>query len=558
MRIKILCLILAALFASSAHAQVDALSQIVDAADAAADDKNYADAIKRYRAALDLAKREGRKDRAVDITNDLIATHYASGDLKSALEMQKELLSRSLERDQPLVSADAAMKTAVLAVKLRLPREAERQLQYAEVIFTEAHLDASLGKVYFYKALVEQANRNYDKTVLNFQRSRELYRGVGQPIEAALRILDVANVYKEFLSRFEEALFLYDEATTELEAAGAHDLALDVRIDKGNTLVDVGQIENALDLLTETLGRISRAKAARSWIRASQMLAKAHYRAGNFRDVERHIGNILAALQLISDAKQRAAHEIDALNLRAMVAAELGRFDVAFKDFAAAISTATANDLKAKQAYLHNNVGYWMREQGRHADAAKSHEKALEIDRELASQEGVAYDLRNLGLAKLESGELEYAAELLTEALEISLTVGGAYNTAYTYLGLGELRLKQGDYPKAASQFLKAVELAEKNALRNFAWQAHAGFAQAAWQQNDAKAADEHFKRAVELIEKLASQLAEGEARQDFKASARVQKVYTSYEGLLRRIGRTADADALRLRAQPKAGAGVL
>lgn len=511
------------------------LDRLVAAGDAAADEKNWPEAIRQYNGALTEARAEGRANRLSDIYSALIEAYFAVGDFRRAYPLQKDALERLLEQDQPLVSGHAAMNAAALAVKLRNFREAERQLQFAEVMYTETGLTAELAKIAYYHGVVAQGRREPEAAISHLARSRELYQAAGRPVEAALRLLDVGNVYKEFLSKFDDALKAYDDAATELDALGNRDEALNVRIDKGNTLVDAGRIEAALALLTDTFGKVSRARTPKSWIRAAQMLAKAHYRAGDFRASETLITGIIAALPAVDDRTARGTLEIDAVNLRAMLAAELGRFDAAYRDFDQAIQRAGELDLKGKQAFLRNNVGYWLREQGKPAEAVKEHEAALTLDKELDAPEGISYDLRNLGLAKMAAGDLVYAGKLLAEALDLSVAVGGAYNTAYTYLGLGELKEKLGDHAAAATNFLKAIELAEKSGLRAFAWQAHAGLAEAAWQQGDRKAAREHFKKAIATIDRMVEQLTTEEARRDFRNAPRVKKALSSYEELLRR-----------------------
>jgi len=545
-----LLLVSAAFCAFPARAQDAGLSRLLAEAEASFEIRSWRSAAESFKLALAMA-RQARQEKIIDeILPDLVDAQYALYDFKGAFEFQREILDRALERDAPLVTAAAAVKTAVIAARLRLFKEAEKQLAYAEVLFTEAKLDTELGQVYFYKAIVAQGKRAFQQTIADYQRSREFYQRAGNAKEAAARLLDIGNVYKEYLNKFDEALKHYDMAVAEFEASNHDEQALGVRIDKGNTLVELGQIPASLDLLKKTQGRINREKQPRSWIRASQMLAKALYRSGDYDTSTKLVGTILATLTLVDDPAARTTLEIDALNLRGMIQAELGRFEVALKDFDLAIAKAKTYDLKAKQAFLHNNVGYWFREMGRTQEAIAEHEKALVIDRELVSPDGIAFDLRNLGLARLDAGDLEDASSLLGEALVMAQEIGGTYNIAYSHLGLGEVKLRQGEWASASTHFLHAIDLAEASQLTGFAWQAHAGFARAAYQQSDNDLATQHFRKALEIVESMEKLLNSDEARKDFKESARVQRVYTDFESLLRRTNRTQEADAVKKRSR--------
>src|SRR5687768_16035928 len=124
-----------ALLAQPALADEATLDALIATGDEAADDKRWPDAIRSYGAALAMARAEGHKTRLNDLYDELIEAHYVVGDYRAAYPLQNDLLDLLLESDRPLAQAQAAMKTALLAVKLRLFREAHRQLQFAETLY---------------------------------------------------------------------------------------------------------------------------------------------------------------------------------------------------------------------------------------------------------------------------------------------------------------------------------------------------------------------------------------------------------------------------------------
>lgn len=547
--------LLAGLVAFRAAAQEkvgEGLDALLGEADADLDAGAWASATLKLKLALALAKDRALPGRVDAILDDLVDAGMASGDLDLAYQAQKELLERTLDKDDPLASVEASMRLATIAFKLRLHKETDKQLRYAETLYTELGNVAGLAKVAVYRAMAAEARGEYGQTVEWYAKARELYRDAGFPRESALQLLATGNVLKEFLSQFDLALKHYDQALAELEAQALPDDALAVRIDKGNALVDMGRIEAALDLLGRTQAAVDSRRAPRAWARASQMLAKARYRAGQYHEATALIEGILTLLPEVRDLKDRALLEVDALNLRAMIAADLGRYPEAFAAFERAVGKARQHGLRPKQAQLHNNVGYWLRETGRAREAAAEHERALSIDRELKSDDGIAFDLRNLGLARLASGHLEEAAKLLNEALALGLRIGGAYNLAHTYLGLGELALKQGKWPAAVAHFKRAVEIATEGQLIAFSWQAHAGLALAAIQQGERELSRQHFRRAIDVIDSLEAALRTDEARRDFKESPRVRQVYEAYQRMLEEAGLQREAETVRRRSKPR------
>jgi tetratricopeptide (TPR) repeat protein len=547
------------LAAPDASAEPDEIAALIEDADTARDGERWLEAARHLEAALtlSLAAEPLDGDQIDEILADLVRSYFAAGIYRKALEHQRLVLERALERDDPLDSADAALNAAVLAARLRNWKEADRQLAFAEVLFTESGTMEALAKIAHYQGIVAQGRADYAQCVAKYERSRALYLGRGNGTEAARRLLDLGNVYKESLNDYPKALALYDAAIAEFEALERPDLALATRIDKGNTLVELGELKLATDLLSRTLVKIPVSSDAVSWIRAAQMLAKAHFRAGAFHNAERLVARIVTRLPDVANGGQRASLEIDAINLQAMIDAELGRTEAAYKTFGDAIRMAQSLGLSSKEAFLRNNLGYWLRESGRVSESIAEHNLALEIDRRLGTPEGIAFDLRNIGLGRLAAGDLDAAVANLTEALDLSSRVGGAYNLAYTHLGLGEARLAQGNWAAALPHFKRAVDLADQYGIKGFAWQAHTGLAQAAWKRGETALAEKHFLQAMGLVESVESGLQSEEARRGFKTSEKVQATYRAYGELLRQTNRPREADAVSRRARPRTASVV-
>ncbi len=443
------------------------------------------------------------------------------------------------------------LDAAVAATKARRYDEAIKLLDDADRIFEKKDEPQGRGKAAFYKAIVLQRQGKFNDTLFQYGRSREHFQKAGDATQAARRLLDIGNVYKELLLDYERALAAYDAALRELETQ--RDLAgmRDVEIDMGNLLIAAGRIDDAISLLQRVRMNTPR-EEVKPWVRVSQILANAHYRAGSY-DVAR--GNILEAreaLVAIEVAVDRASLAIDLTNLEALIEAELGKTDAAVKSFEAALAEAKKFELRPKQSIVLNNLGFWLREAGRHAEATDRLRAALAIDEALLADEGVAYDQRNLALALLADHKAPEAKPLLATALATSTRLGMAHNTAWCRVGLGSVALAESDHAAAITLFQGAYESAIKLPLPDLAWRAAHGLATASLRMKKQDEAFKAFENALAEIEGIEERLGSDAARKGFKTRASILAVFRDYEKALREANATLEAERVRSRSNPR------
>jgi tetratricopeptide (TPR) repeat protein len=509
---------------------------------------DFAGAAAAWEHALEDAEATDDDARQTHLLGELAGAYYSAHEYARGYERKRAQVDHLLESGPPAKAAAAALEAATLAVLCNQFRDAERHLAYAEAVFTEVGDRRSLAAVHQHRAVAAERRRAFDKAIQEFLAAREEALGGGDARGAAERLLDIGNICKERLNRYDDAIGYFDRAIAELAAAGAREAVLAARIDKGLALVERGDVDAATALLAETRTAILRGTDVVASVRVTQALANARYRAGDWHGARTLVGTIAPLLPLVPSPDRRTTLELDAWNLTAMLDAELGRKDAAFKLFERALATARERRLPAKESLVRNNLGYWLRETGDPTGAVKQHATALALDRATGGDDAVAFDLRNLGLAKFESGDLEGAAADLTEALGLARRLHTAYNAAYAELGLGHVALRRADFPAAMARYQGAIDVAEAHKLGGFLWLAYAGAAAAADAQGDAALAAKFFKRATDAVEAIARALEGAEARRDLVGSAKVSQLFRAYDAFLRRNGRARDAESLRQR----------
>ncbi len=190
-----------------------------------------------------------------------------------------------------------------------------------------------------------------------------------------------------------------------------------------------------------------------------------HHQAGNFREAERLYRRIL----------RRDPRHVDALNLLGVLAAQLGRPDIAIDYIGRALRVDGANpvfhyniamayqaagdreraiasyrravDLKPEYGDALSNLGNLLLDQGKAKDAEASYRKAVRLD----PASPMVHN--NLGVALLARKAFDDAAVCFREALRLKPDYAEAHN------GLGAALMGQENYHEAAACLREALRL---------------------------------------------------------------------------------------------------
>lgn len=110
----------------------------------------------------------------------------------------------------------------------------------------------------------------------------------------------------------------------------------------------------------------------------------------------------------------------------------------------------------AECARAWNNLGLIYHFRGEAATAEEMMRRALEIDRRIGHEEGIARDLGNLSLIPEAKGELEEAVRLNRESLAIAERIGAKTIAAGRLCNLGEIALRRGEREEARGLLVRA------------------------------------------------------------------------------------------------------
>src|SRR5690606_497408 len=158
-----------------------------------------------------------------------------------------------------------------------------------------------------------------EETIEAYKKSRELYAQSSKK-QAAARLLDIGNIYRNNLSDYTSALEYYDLAAEELKALDEGESYLSVQFDKANTKMAIGQIGRAIAILERVvIPAINKDKQVVLWVRATQILANAFYRAGVYQRAQELNDQAFVATQAIDGDVIRVDRQLDAMSLRGMI-----------------------------------------------------------------------------------------------------------------------------------------------------------------------------------------------------------------------------------------------
>ncbi|MCB9228882.1 MAG: CHAT domain-containing protein [Deltaproteobacteria bacterium] len=457
----------------------------------------------------------------------LAINFYMAGWYQEALQVQSLIISLNKNDPDAADPGRTVMNAANFALLAEEHDDATQLLKKAEVIFTEEDDQEALTELWRVRGILYDRTGDYPASVRAYLKSADFAGEEG----AAAAYRSAGSIYQLRLNEFDKALDYFHQAS-DLYAKDQNikDL-ITVLSEEAATYISLGQATRALAILEEALKKIPEEGQHELRIRILQGLGIAAFRAGRLNQVLEiltEVNRLIEALpgQSQKDILMKSGFTIDRMNLQGMLAAKNQNFKEAFRLFSQALKMAKQHKMSAKEAFLLNNYGFWLRESG---DAGKSLEyfrKAFHIDRLAKIRKDMAFDLRNMGLSELVLDYRKNAENHLRESLEISQQMGILYNLIYCHFGLGDLYRKQKLYPKALEHFRKAGTLATGAGLEDFMWKSLAARSLVERDMGEKEKAVHTAMKSIELIESLSPGLQSGSSVTGLSSERGVQEVY--------------------------------
>nr|QNO55820.1 photosystem I assembly protein Ycf3 [Methanosarcinales archaeon ANME-1 ERB7] len=204
-------------------------------------------------------------------------------------------------------------------------------------------------------------------------------------------------------------------------------------------------------------------------------------------------------LEKVRDKKEKA----NILTDFGMISYYLGELDRALEYFEKALKLNENLGSKEGMAIGLGNIGNVYRIKGELDNALDYFEKALKLSEGLGIKEVMAVQLRNIGNVNLDKGEHEKALGYYLKALKLDEGLGRKKEIAADLGNIGVVYRIRGEIEKALEYFEKALELDEKLGIKEGMTRALGNIGIIYQIKGEHEKALEYFEKALELDEEL-------------------------------------------------------
>jgi tetratricopeptide (TPR) repeat protein len=214
------------------------------------------------------------------------------------------------------------------------------------------------------------------------------------------------------------------------------------------------KFEEAIESYRECLNNASVTEGDR--LALNILMGNCYYFLSKLKEAEKHFRESLNIFKRAENKIARLPAKSVALGNIGNIYHNLGKPDEALEYYQQALEIN--KKLGYEQGIAHNlsNIGTVYNELGKHEEALKFQEEALEINRKIEDEPGLANSLNNMGVAYNDSGKTEEALKFYQEALEINKKMGYeegianvVNNIGLTYSSLGDTNLALNYYQEA-------------------------------------------------------------------------------------------------------------
>ena len=441
-------------------------------------------AISKYREAIAVWDRQGRKREAAKAWQQVGTTYWQLGLLNESLRAHQAALSLVTDGTDHLleseIRSDVGIAQAYSAVHASVLNEAREQCNRALALARRAKENRALVKALNCLGEVTYLSQDYDGALAFFREAGRLADEIGD---------DAAR------------------AETQLQ--------------QGHIYSDKGRLEEAQGYLN---------RAHMLWTRAGNKREQAIVMVAQAR-LEWRRGNFQAALNQFQDALQRltpigdALWEASAFAGIGQVYLDMSELDQALKHRERALHLFETAGLKIFAFDTLMFLGATYLAAGDHALAASRFERLLALAEELGIERWKAWALRFIGVVHLIRHQPVQASEYFDRVSEALGRLGDPRLERLLRADLGEALDLQGQHDVAFGYFKEALDRSRNAADRVTEARALFGLAKASLGANRLDKARAHIEQAVSVAESLRT----GVENRDLRASY-VASVYGYFE----------------------------
>jgi CHAT domain-containing protein len=186
-------------------------------------------------------------------------------------------------------------------------------------------------------------------------------------------------------------------------------------------------------------------------------------------------------------------------------------------------------------------AGYVYLDAGDYAAAHDAYEQALNLSKQINSQEDIINALMSLALVSERSGKLEQARDYADKTIALAPSEGNRLDILYPMLVKGHVAARQHDTAQAEKIFREIEQDPKSHVFLK--WEAEHSLAQLSEDENRLDDADREYRAALSTFETARSSLKHEESELPFPANA--SSIYNDYIHFL--INRRKTAEALQV-----------
>ena len=436
------------------------------------------EAIRKYREAIDIWKRQGQTQPAATAWRRVGSTYEQLGALDESLRSYKAALSLVEGSPEPLlesaIRSDLGIAQANAASRASELEEARGQCDRALTLAKLAGATAAKGKA-----------------------------------------LDCSGEVAYFLQDYVRALELYREAGTVFSSLGDDVGKAQTQLHQGHVYSDLGRLDDAAASLDQAATLWARVGDQRQQAIVRVAKARLEMRRANYQKAMNQFQEALALLEPMGDAVWAGS----SLTGIAWVYEEMAETAPALKHRERALKLFETAGLKIFAVEVLSNLGATYLASGDHAVALRHFERVLVLADELGIERWKAWALRFIGVVHLVRRLPRDALPYLERAFEAQPRVGDARLERQLQADLGEAHDLLAQPDLARKYFDEALARSRSAADRVTEARALFGLARNARQANNLAEARNHIDRALAVAESLRVGVEDRDLRASYVAS---------------------------------------
>jgi len=220
------------------------------------------------------------------------------------------------------------------------------------------------------------------------------------------------------------------------------------------------KFEEAIKAYRECLNNASVTEGDR--LALNILIGNCYYFLSKLKDAEKHFRESLNIFKRAENKIARLPAKSVALGNIGNIYHNLGKPDEALEYYQQALEIN--KKLGYEQGIAHNlsNIGTIYNELGEHDEALRRQEEALEINQKIEDEPGTADSLNNIGVVYTDSGKPEEALKLYQESLEINKKMGYEEGIANVFNNIGLAYSKLREINQALNYYQEALKINRK------------------------------------------------------------------------------------------------